>query len=89
MSWEPIERQRRIEASDRHADQAGRHADAARETGRQLVDLYGKPRKTTEDWTRISELGRLTEFGLKAADVEATLALREAYLVRTDREDAR
>lgn len=86
MSWEPIDRQRRIESSDRHADQAGRHADAARETGRQLVELYGKRAKTTEDWTRISELARLTEFGLKAADVQATLALRQAYLVKTDRE---
>lgn len=88
MSWEPIERQRRIEQSDQHADQAQRHADAARETGRQLVELYGKPRKTTEDWSRISELAQLTRFGLEAADVEATLALRQAYLVRTDREGA-
>lgn len=88
MSWEPIDRQRRIEDSDRHAAQAGRHADASRETGRQLVDLYGKARKTTEDWTKISELAQLTRFGLEAANVEATLALRQAYLVSRDREDA-
>lgn len=85
MSWEPIERQRRIEASDRHAEQAARHAEAAAESARQFVDMYGRRSKTTEDWTRISELGRLTDFGLKAADVHATLALRQAYLVSADR----
>lgn len=89
MSWEPIDRQRRIESSDRAADLAARHAEAAAESARQVVDLYGKPRKTTEDWSRISELARLTDFGLKAADVHATLALRQAYLVSADRAESK
>lgn len=71
--------------SDECAEAARRHAAASAEFHRQLVDLYGKPAKSTDDWQRVSAMIVQTNAGYAAANVWATLALRAATLATTER----
>ena len=75
-------KQYRLE-SDELAEGARRHAGATREHHRQLIELYGKPAKTTQDWTMISQLIVSTRAGYDAATVLATLANRAATIADT------
>lgn len=69
--------------SDELAAAARGHAQATAEYHRQLVDLYGKAAKTTQDWTTISQLIITTRAGYDRATVLATLANRAAVLADT------
>lgn len=75
-------RQYRVE-SDELADAARRHASATREHHRQLIELYGKPAKTQQDWQMISQLIVSTRAGYDAATTFATLANRAATIADT------
>lgn len=75
-------RQYRVE-SDQLAEGARQHATATREHHRQLIELYGRPAKTIEDWTMISQLIVSTRAGYEAASVLATLANRAATIADT------
>lgn len=78
MSW----RQYLVE-SDELAAAARGHAQATAEFHRQLVELYGRPAKTHEDWTTISQLIITTRAGYDRATVLATLANRAATIAET------
>jgi hypothetical protein len=69
--------------SDELAEGARRHAQATREHHRQLIELYGKPAKTHEDWSMISQLIVSTRAGYDAASTLATLAGRAAQIADT------
>ena len=76
--------------SDELADAARRHAQATREHHRQLIELYGKPAKTTDDWSTISQLIVSTRAGYDAAHVLSLLANRAASVADTlERNEAR
>lgn len=75
--------------SDQAAYKAKQHAIATAEFHRQLVELYGKPAKTTEDWSRVSQLIVTCRAGYDAAAMYAQLAQRAAVMAdltqRTER----
>lgn len=51
-----------------------------RETHHTLAALYAKPNKSPDDWARVSELRTMIRAGHGAAQVHATLALRDAVV---------
>jgi len=61
-----------------HRDAARGFLSSVHATHHLLTQLYGKPNKTTDDWTKISELKCLIHAGYDAAQVHATLALTDA-----------
>lgn len=69
--------------SDQLAEAARRHAAATAEHHRQLVELYGKPAKTQQDWQTISQLIVTTRAGYEAATTFAQLAQRAATIADT------
>jgi hypothetical protein len=75
-------KQYRVE-SDELADAARRHAAATREHHRQLIELYGSPAKTQQQWQLISQLIVSTNAGYAAASTFATLAVRAATIADT------
>lgn len=72
-----------LRESDELAEAARGHAQATAEYHRQLVELYGRPAKTHEDWTKISQLIITTRAGYDRATVLATLADRAAKIADT------
>lgn len=67
-----------------HRDASRSFLSAVRETHHGLAGLYAKPNKTPDDWAKISELKTMIHAGYDAAQVHATLALRDAVIELID-----
>lgn len=63
-----------------HRDASRSHLSAVHATHHSLAELYAKRGKSTEDWAKISELRTMIKAGYDAAQVHATLALRDAVI---------
>lgn len=67
-----------------HRDAARGYLTSVREAHHTLTKLYAKPNKSNDDWATISELKTMIHAGYDAAQVHATLALRDAVIELID-----
>lgn len=66
--------------STEHRDAARNFLSGVHATHHKLAELYARPNKTPDDWAQISELRTMIGAGYDAAQVHATLALRDAVI---------
>jgi hypothetical protein len=68
-----------------HRDASRNYLSSVHATHATLAKLYAKPNKSTDDWSQISELRTMISAGYDAAQVHATLSLRDAVAELVER----